>query len=86
MFVLKQDKDQGRFVTNLRNTVHILKVSCKDVPKTAYSERKNQNEKENKRTIIFPNIYSSQRFFLDSEPATEEEEVILLEEPVSLSF
>jgi hypothetical protein len=36
MFVLKPDNSQGRFVSNLRTTICVLKNSCKLVPKTAF--------------------------------------------------
>lgn len=78
MFVLKPENNPGRFVTNLRTTICVLKNSCKFVPKTAY-----------KRPITastikrVPSVKSIQELEMELEMESEEN-FIVLDEPVSL--
>jgi hypothetical protein len=80
MHLLKPTNNKGRFVTNLRATVRILKDSCRYVPKTAF-----------KRPITSVSVTRSlstqavHELELELESEIDAEEVIVLDEPMAVA-
>lgn len=75
MFVLKPENNQGRFVSNLRTTICVLKNSCKLVPKTAF--------KRPVTSVTIKKVPIQSSYEIEFEPETDDDFVVL-DEPTAL--